>query len=74
MDEPTSSLSHKDVRRLFRAIRRLRDRGVAVVYISHFLDEVREIAGWVSPVPGGVGPMTVATLLSNVIEAGEGRV
>lgn len=35
---------------------------------------VREVAGWVSPVPGGVGPMTVATLLSNVVEAAERRV
>lgn len=36
-------------------------------------DEVREIAGWVSPVPGGVGPMTVMVLLSNVVEAAESR-
>lgn len=35
---------------------------------------VSAVAGWVSPVPGGVGPMTVATLLSNVVEAGERRV
>jgi methylenetetrahydrofolate dehydrogenase (NADP+)/methenyltetrahydrofolate cyclohydrolase len=34
-------------------------------------EEVREVAGWVSPVPGGVGPMTVAMLLMNVIEACE---
>ncbi len=34
-------------------------------------DEVREIAGWLSPVPGGVGPMTVAMLLLNVVEAAE---
>ncbi|MCC7389330.1 MAG: bifunctional 5,10-methylenetetrahydrofolate dehydrogenase/5,10-methenyltetrahydrofolate cyclohydrolase [Phycisphaerales bacterium] len=32
-------------------------------------DEVREVAGWISPVPGGVGPMTVAMLLANVAEA-----
>ena len=32
-------------------------------------DEVRKVAGWVSPVPGGVGPMTVAVLLGNVVEA-----
>lgn len=32
-------------------------------------DEVREVAGWLSPVPGGVGPMTVAMLLLNVAEA-----
>lgn len=35
-------------------------------------DEVREIAGWLSPVPGGVGPMTVAMLLLNVAEAALG--
>lgn len=34
---------------------------------------VRAVAGWVSPVPGGVGPMTVAALLSNVVEAAERR-
>lgn len=32
-------------------------------------DEVSAVAGWVSPVPGGVGPMTVAMLLANVVEA-----
>lgn len=44
MDEPTSSLQRKDVERLFALIRRLRADGIAVVYISHFLEEVREIA------------------------------
>lgn len=34
-------------------------------------DEVRQVAGWVSPVPGGVGPVTVAMLLRNVVEAAE---
>jgi methylenetetrahydrofolate dehydrogenase (NADP+)/methenyltetrahydrofolate cyclohydrolase len=32
---------------------------------------VREVAGWVSPNPGGVGPMTRAMLLSNVVDAAE---
>ncbi len=44
MDEPTSSLQRANVERLFRLIRQLRDRGIAVIYISHFLEEVREIA------------------------------
>ena len=44
MDEPTSSLPREDVQQLFALIRRLRERGVAIVYISHFLEEVREIA------------------------------
>ncbi len=34
-------------------------------------EEVREVAGWISPVPGGVGPVTVAMLMSNVIAAAE---
>ncbi len=34
-------------------------------------DEAREVAGWITPVPGGVGPMTVAMLLSNVVDAAE---
>ncbi len=42
-DEPTSSLTRKDVERLFEVIRRLRARGIGVVYISHFLEEVRQI-------------------------------
>ena len=44
MDEPTSSLSLDDTARLFEVIRRLRSDGVAVIYISHFLEEVAEIA------------------------------
>ncbi|MFO0927667.1 MAG: sugar ABC transporter ATP-binding protein [Gemmataceae bacterium] len=43
-DEPTSSLTQEDARRLFALVRRLRDRGVSVVYISHFLEELGEIA------------------------------
>jgi ribose transport system ATP-binding protein len=42
-DEPTSSLPQKDVIRLFEIIRGLRTQGIGIVYISHFLEEVREI-------------------------------
>ena len=34
-------------------------------------DEAKEIAGWITPVPGGVGPMTIAMLMRNVVEAAE---
>ncbi len=44
MDEPTSSLSRDDTAQLFALIRRLRDRGVSIIYISHFLEEVRAVA------------------------------
>jgi ribose transport system ATP-binding protein len=44
LDEPTSSLSQADAARLFALVRRLRDGGVSVVYISHHLEEARELA------------------------------
>ena len=44
MDEPTSSLQRSDVDRLFSLIRRLSDKGTSIIYISHFLNEVREVA------------------------------
>ena len=44
LDEPTSSLDADEVRELFRVVRELRDSGVAVLFVSHFLDQVYEIA------------------------------
>jgi ribose transport system ATP-binding protein len=43
MDEPTSSLTQADTEKLFATILRLRERGVSVIYISHFLEECRRI-------------------------------
>ncbi|GAB3106833.1 sugar ABC transporter ATP-binding protein [Streptomyces calidiresistens] len=44
LDEPTSSLDADEVAELFRIIRVLRDEGVAILFVSHFLDQVYEIA------------------------------
>jgi ribose transport system ATP-binding protein len=44
LDEPTAALSHQEVDRLFAFVQRLRDRGVAIVYITHRLDEVARVA------------------------------
>jgi len=44
MDEPTSSLQRQDIDSLFALIRHLKQQGISVIYISHFLEEVREIA------------------------------
>jgi ribose transport system ATP-binding protein len=44
LDEPTAALSHHEAEILFHFIRRLRRQGVAIVYITHRLDEVSEIA------------------------------
>ncbi len=44
MDEPTSSLSQKETENLFVIIRRLKDQGIGVIYISHRLGEVEELS------------------------------
>ncbi|MBI1310374.1 ATP-binding cassette domain-containing protein [bacterium] len=44
MDEPTSSLSTHEAERLFEVVKDLRQKGVSVIYISHRLGEVRELA------------------------------
>lgn len=43
MDEPTSSLTDKEVKHLFEIIRRLKGEGVSIVYISHKMDEIFQI-------------------------------
>ncbi len=49
-----------------------RERGYRVVGDVEF-DEVKEVAGWITPVPGGVGPMTIAMLLSNTVQSARAR-
>jgi methyl-galactoside transport system ATP-binding protein len=44
MDEPTSSLTENEVKHLFSIIRKLRDEGRAIIYISHKMEEILEIA------------------------------
>ncbi|PKK40122.1 Galactose/methyl galactoside ABC transport system, ATP-binding protein MglA [Clostridiaceae bacterium JG1575] len=44
MDEPTSSLTQREVDQLFRIIRELKKQNVAIIYISHKMDEIREIS------------------------------
>ncbi|HEX4813062.1 MAG TPA: sugar ABC transporter ATP-binding protein [Nonomuraea sp.] len=44
LDEPTSSLDADEVGQLFRVMRRLKDEGIAVLFVSHFLDQIYEIS------------------------------
>jgi ribose transport system ATP-binding protein len=44
LDEPTSSLTTEDIQRLFALVRRLKQHGHAIIFISHFLEEVKEIS------------------------------
>jgi len=76
LDEPTSSLSEHDVRRLFEAIRRLRDRGLSIIYISHVLEEVQAIADRFTVLRDGatVGTGAVAgTPASDIVRMMAGR-
>ena len=59
LDEPTATLAHRDIERLFAFVRRLRDRGTAVIYISHHLDEIFALAERVTVLRDGA---LVATL------------
>ena len=62
MDEPTSALSREEVQRLYEIIRKLRRRGLAIVYISHHLPEIFEIADRVTVMRDGrkVGAEAIA--------------
>ena len=64
LDEPTSSLDADEVRELFRVIRDLRADGVAVLFVSHFLDQVYEIADRTTILRNGrlVGEYQIAAL------------
>ncbi len=53
MDEPTSSLSGHEIAELFKAVNRLRDQGVGIIYISHRLEEVHEIGDRVTVLRDG---------------------
>ena len=76
MDEPTSSLSRSDADHLFAVVGRLRARGVAVIYVSHYLEEVARIADRYTVLRDGatVGSGEVrGTPLSALVERMAGR-
>jgi ribose transport system ATP-binding protein len=76
LDEPTSSLGAADVERLFALVRRLREEGASVLYISHFLEEIKAIADRFTVLRDGksVGQGEVAsTSTSQIVSMMAGR-
>jgi simple sugar transport system ATP-binding protein len=64
LDEPTSSLDRSEVEQLFSVMRRLKDEGVAILFVSHFLDQIYEICDRMTILRNGrlVGEYPVAEL------------
>ncbi|WP_204053346.1 sugar ABC transporter ATP-binding protein [Microbispora siamensis] len=77
MDEPSAALAHDEVTNLFRIIRELTAQGVAVIYISHRLEEIREIGDRVTVLKDGrtvaVGLPAKDTPTSQVVALMTGR-
>ena len=76
MDEPTATLTSREIDRLFEAIDRLKRRGVAIVYVSHRLDEVKAIGDRATILRDGtcVGTVPVAsTTIDEMIRLMVGR-
>jgi methyl-galactoside transport system ATP-binding protein/inositol transport system ATP-binding protein len=48
MDEPTSALTEKETQKLFEIMRKLKETGTSIIYISHKLDEIKQISGRIS--------------------------
>lgn len=69
MDEPTSSLTGNEVERLFSIIEDLRSKGVAIIYISHKMEEIKRISDEVSIMRDGcmVGTWPAAELTTDMI-------
>lgn len=53
MDEPTAALNDREIEELFRIIRNLKERGVAIIYISHRMDEIKKISDRVTVMRDG---------------------
>ncbi|ADK82509.1 sugar ABC transporter ATP-binding protein [Sediminispirochaeta smaragdinae] len=64
LDEPTSSLDDNEVKKLFTVMRNLKDHGVGVVFVTHFLDQVYEVCDRITVLRNGelVGQYPVAEL------------
>ncbi len=76
LDEPTSSLDADECTELFRVIRDLKERGVAILFVSHFLDQVYEISDRVTVLRDGrlIGEFLTTELLRiDLVQAMLGR-
>ena len=64
LDEPTSSLDESEVAKLFQLMRRLREKGVGIIFVTHFLDQVYEVCDRITVLRDGklVGEYEIESL------------
>jgi simple sugar transport system ATP-binding protein len=84
LDEPTSSLDEDEVRKLFEVLRKLRDEGLAIVFVTHFLNQVYAVSDRITVLRNGawvgewraaeLGPQAlIAAMLGRELAAQSGR-
>ncbi|HET7332021.1 sugar ABC transporter ATP-binding protein [Dyella sp.] len=84
LDEPTSSLDEGEVQELFKVMRRLREQGLAIVFVTHFLDQVYAVSDRITVLRNGrrIGeypaselpqPALVAAMVGRDVTLAEGR-
>jgi ribose transport system ATP-binding protein len=74
LDEPTASLTHTETMALFKLIRRLKDRGISIIYISHRMEEIFQIADRITVLRDGrhiitdaVAHLTIQQVIEHII-------
>lgn len=76
MDEPTAAISEKDVDKLFETIRRLKGKGIGIIYISHRMEEITKIADRLTVLRDGsyIGTKTIGEVtMQDIVEMMVGR-
>lgn len=75
LDEPTASITHSEAEVVFTIIRKLKEKGVSIIYISHRMSEIQQIADTVSVLKDGKYQGTVAgkTPVSDIVRMMVGR-
>ena len=75
MDEPTAALNPREVDELFRVIKQLRAEGVAIVYISHKMDEIQRISDRITVMRDGktIGTVPAQTPMNQIVAMMVGR-
>jgi ribose transport system ATP-binding protein len=76
LDEPTASLSHREIESLFKIIKKLKNNGISIIIVTHHLQEILDICDWVTILRDGNLSLSKSlhkVELQNIIEAMIGR-